>query len=87
MWTKAFWKAQAERVISSIAEAAVAVLVVGNTGIFTIDFVDLASVSLLAGLISLLKGLVANAATGTGPSLVSSEVVIPAEVLASDVVR
>lgn len=60
MFTVSFWKDAAERAVASVAGAAVAVLSAGSLGLFEVDFANLASVSLLAGAVSILKALAAS---------------------------
>lgn len=72
IWSKGFWKATAERVIASTAGGALAVL---GTELFNVTEVDaggVMGVALGAGLVSLLKALVAGATNGT-PSVASVE--------------
>lgn len=68
--TAAFWKAAAERAVKTVAQSAVALITANATGLLDIDWVQLASVSGLAGLVSLLTSIGSDAITGgTGPSL------------------
>lgn len=69
MWTRSFWKDAVERAVKTLAQAAVAYLAAGVTGILQVDWVQLASVAGLAALISLLTSVGSGAVTGT-PSLV-----------------
>lgn len=70
MFTKlAFWKAAAERAVKTVAQSAVALITANATGLLDIDWVQLASVSGLAGLISLLTSIGSDAFTHDGPSL------------------
>lgn len=67
MFTKAFWKGAAERAIKTGAQAAVAFLTAGVLGLFDVDFIQLASVSLLAVVASLFTSL-ANPEFVAGPT-------------------
>lgn len=58
MFTKEFWNFAGERAIKTIAQAALAFLGTGSIGLFTIDWESLASVSLGAGLLSILTSVV-----------------------------
>ena len=69
LWSTAFWKATAERVITTFAEALVAVLIVGNS-IAAVDWPDALAVAALAAVVSLLKCVAASGVSpATGPSL------------------
>lgn len=57
LWTKSFWKGAAERSIKTFCQTAVGYFVVGTTGLLTLDFVNLASVSGAAALASLLTSI------------------------------
>jgi threonine dehydrogenase-like Zn-dependent dehydrogenase len=53
-----FWRDYAgERAIKTVAQSAIAVLGTGSIGLFAIDWVSLASVSLGAGLLSILTSI------------------------------
>ena len=72
MFTLGFWKGTAERVISSTAGGALAVL---GTDLFNVADLDgraVVGVALGAGLVSLLKAVASGAANGT-PSIASAE--------------
>lgn len=68
-----FAKATAERAVKTTAQAAVALLTGSVTGLLEIDWVQLASVSGLAGLISVLTSIASAPFGGDGPSLTRSE--------------
>jgi hypothetical protein len=53
-----FWNYALERAIKTIAQSAVAFLGVGSMGLFTIDWMGLVSMSLAAGLLSILTSVV-----------------------------
>mgnify|MGYP001078184468 CR=1 FL=1 len=54
-----FWKNYAgERAIKTVAQTAIATLGGGSVGLFTIDWASLASISLGAGLLSVLTSIV-----------------------------
>ena len=78
MWTKEFWTATAERVIASVVGAILAVLTADGFDVITADWRGILIAAAVAGFISLAKGIVANAATKTGPSLTNAEVVTSA---------
>lgn len=74
IWRKQWWKATAERVISSVAGGALAALGSGAVGALEVDWYGVASMAAGAGIVSLLKALVA-AKTGPtqGPGLTDAE--------------
>lgn len=52
-----FWNYALERAIKTVAQAAIAFIGSGSIGLFTIDWVGLASVSLGAGFLSVLTSI------------------------------
>jgi hypothetical protein len=60
MFNLIFWQYAGERSIKTVAQAALAFLGTGSIGLFTIDWTSLASVSLGAGLLSLLTSIVSK---------------------------
>jgi hypothetical protein len=52
-----FWNYAGERAVKTVAQAAIAFLGSGSIGLFAIDWAGLASVSLGAGLLSLLTSV------------------------------
>jgi threonine dehydrogenase-like Zn-dependent dehydrogenase len=58
MFTLAFWNYAGERAIKTVAQSAVAFLGTGTIGLFTIDWTSLLSVSLGAGLLSILTSII-----------------------------
>lgn len=57
MFSLDFWSYAGERAIKTVAQAALAFLGSGSIGLFAIDWAGLASVSLGAGLLSLLTSV------------------------------
>jgi hypothetical protein len=57
MFSLSFWSYAGERAIKTVAQAALAFLGSGSIGLFAIDWAGLASVSLGAGLLSLLTSV------------------------------
>lgn len=57
MFRLEFWSYAGERALKTVAQAAIAFLGSGSIGLFTIDWAGLASVSLGAGLLSLLTSV------------------------------
>lgn len=58
MFSIQFWQYAGERAIKTVAQAALAFFGTGTVGLFTIDWYSLASVSLGAGLLSILTSIV-----------------------------
>ena len=58
MFTIEFWNYAGERAIKTVAQSALAFLGTGTVGLFEIDWTSLASVSLGAGLLSILTSIV-----------------------------
>lgn len=56
-YSKTWWKDTADRVVSTIAQSAIATLSIGLTGLLDIDPIAVLSIAGLAGLISLLKAI------------------------------
>lgn len=71
MFGKRFWQATAERAVKTVAQTAVALLGTGAIGLLDVDWVQVASVSALAGIVSVLTSIGSDniGAKGT-PSLV-----------------
>lgn len=74
MWSVAWWKDAGERAIRTAAQAAVALIVVGENalGIMDIDWANLASLSGGAALVSILTSVATHGITGNGPSFAST---------------
>ena len=71
MWSKQFWQATVERALKTVAQTAVALLGTGAMGLLDVDWVQVASVSTLAGLVSVLTSIGSdNIGTKGTPSLV-----------------
>ena len=60
MFSKEFWSYSGERAIKTVAQAAIAYLGTGSIGLFEVDWAGMASVSLGAGLLSILTSIVAK---------------------------
>lgn len=75
IWQGKFWKATSERVISSVAGGALATLGAGTINVVAVDWKDVASIAVGAGIVSLLKAIVTNTATGDGPGIGAVEAV------------
>lgn len=79
IFTRAFWAATGERAIKTFAQTAASVLVVaGVSGVLDADWKGVVSAAGLAAVISLLTSVAGNVATGTGPSFIDSEQIVPA---------
>lgn len=68
-----FAKASAERAVKTVAQAGVALITANATGLLDVDWMQLASVSGLAGLVSILTSIASAPFGGDGPSLTNSE--------------
>lgn len=73
MWTKAFWKATAERAIKTGVQAVGAVWPISAAMLGDTDWALIGYSGLLAAGYSVLMSIGGDAATGTGPSFVAEE--------------
>ena len=60
MFSKEFWSYSLERCLKTVAQSAIAYLGTGSIGLFTVDWTGVASVSLGAGLLSILTSIVSK---------------------------
>lgn len=74
MFTLAFWKATAERVVASIAGGFLGAISAETFGVIQADWRGIASVALGAGVVSLLKALAFGGKDGN-PSATNAETV------------
>lgn len=79
MWTKAFWKAAAERAVRAGSAAALSAFVVGDKAmnIAQVDLAGAAGIFAGGAVVSVLIGLAGNVATGNGPAFNNAEKVQP----------
>ena len=63
IWSGLFWKDTIERVISTVAQVLITILSVDGLDLVNFDFQTGATTVLIAGVLALLKAIVANAAT------------------------
>ena len=68
MLKKKFWLAALERATKTAAQSAVAMITAGATGLLDVDWVQVASVSGLAAVVSVLTSIASGASNGE-PSL------------------
>lgn len=68
IWSGLFWKDTAERVIATIAQVLIAVLSVDGLDLIALDWTAALTTVVVAGALSLLKAIVANAVTGNSVS-------------------
>ena len=79
IWTKAFWKATAERAIKTAAQVA-AVTIGGNAvNAWDLDYGQLAGITIGGAFLSVLTSIGSSATTGDGPSLTNAEVLEPTQ--------
>ena len=76
IWTAQFWKATAERAVSTAAQAALAALGTDLVGVLDIDAVAVLSLAGGGAILSILKSIAATAATGS-PSIGGGETLEP----------
>lgn len=69
LYTLAFWAAAGERAVKTVAQTAASLLVAGGFGLLDADWIAVASVSGMAGVVSLLTSIGSGVVTGDGPSL------------------
>lgn len=72
IWTAQFWKATAERAVSTAAQAALAGIGTDLVGVLDMDAVGILSLAGGGAILSVLKSVAATAATG-GPSMGGGE--------------
>ena len=60
IFTKDFWVYAGERAIKTIAQAALATIGTGAVGILAVDWQGIVSVSLMAGVVSVLTSIVSH---------------------------
>ena len=75
MWTKTFALAVLERALKTFAQSAAALLVAAGTGLLDADWVQIASVSGMAAVVSVLTSVGTGAATDGSPSVGNVETV------------
>ncbi len=68
-----FAKAALERAVKTFAQSAVALITANATGLLDVDWAQLASVSGLAALVSILTSIASAPIGGDGPSLTKAE--------------
>ncbi|RBP66451.1 phage r1t holin [Brevibacterium sanguinis] len=73
--TKEFWVATGERALKTAAQTAIALIGTDQTGILTLDWGQIVSVTATAVVLSVLTSLVGGAA-GSGPSFTKAEVTV-----------
>lgn len=72
IWTAQFWKATAERAVSTAAQAALAGIGTDLVGVLDMDAVGILSLAGGGAVLSVLKSIAATAATGS-PSIGGGE--------------
>lgn len=74
IFTAAFAKAAAERAVKTTAQVAASTIVAAGVGLLDADWIGIASVAGMAGVVSLLTSIGTGLATDGSPSLTGSEV-------------
>lgn len=78
MFTKAFWKAAAERAVKTAAQTAVVLLGANAVDVLSVDWQNVASLSAGAALLSVLTSIGSDwVSASDGPSLTDAEVLPP----------
>lgn len=70
MWSSKFWRDALERAIKTGLQAALAMLGTGVTGIIDVDWQNVASVSAVAAVVSLLTSIASNPVGDRGTAAV-----------------
>ncbi len=81
IWTRQFWKAAAERGISTAAQAAIAAIGTSALPAVSLPWPAVGAAAGLAGLLSVLKSLVVNQVTRDGPGMTDAETVVEHDAL------
>ena len=76
MLKKKFWLAALERATKTAAQSAVAMITAGATGLLDVDWLQVASVSGLAAVVSVLTSIASGASNGE-PSLAGEHLYVP----------
>lgn len=71
--TRAFWVSAGERAVKTVAQTGAALLTSGAIGVVDVDWGQVASVSGLAGVVSVLTSLASAQVGNSGPSLAAEE--------------
>ena len=74
MWSKAFWKATAERAISTAAQAALLVLGAEQVNVITVSWPEVGGFAAGGAVLAILKALIVGAKDGN-PSAINAEYV------------
>lgn len=73
MWSHTFWVAVTERAVKTVCQTAAALLVGNGTGLLDADWRGVLSVSLMAGLVSVLTSIGSGTIGNDGPSLAGED--------------
>lgn len=65
MWTWGFWRGAGERAVRTVAQVAAAMLTADAVSLLDADWIGVASVAGMAGVVSLLTSVATGSATGT----------------------
>lgn len=73
IWTKQFWKAAGERALWTIAQSGLATIGITPIAFGDVNWALAGSIALTAGIVSVLKSIVVNGVTESGPSTANAE--------------
>ncbi len=79
MPTLAWWKPAAERAVKTFAQSVLGLWTGTTVGILDVDWTQTLSVSVMAGLLSVLTSVASSSVGGDGPSLTTEHVTPTAE--------
>lgn len=87
MFTRAFWKAAAERAAKSAAQSALLVLGAEQVDVLAVSWAELAGLTAGGALLSLLTSLASAGVGNAGPSLSAEVLTPPAPAIDADAPR
>lgn len=76
MFTRAFWRAAAERAAKTAAQSAILVLAADQVNVIAVNWAEVGGFAAGGFILSLLTSVASSGAAGSGPSL-ANEVAVP----------